>query len=375
MTNFNINTERMINHFCEMVKIKSVTFEEANMCDYLVKYLTEMGADEVYYDKCLYSIGKEGGNVMAYFKGNMEGEPICLNAHIDTVAHEGNIEPVVRDGYVYSAGDTILGADDKAGIASIIEAYKAVKDMGLPIKDVYMYFTANEEMGMYGAKLFDYSKLKCKEIISVDAAGDPGVIAAAGRGSNIIEITFKGKQAHIIRNPEEGINALKMMAEAIANIPVGKFEDETTINIHGVNAEVGMTSFIPGEAKLLANVRAFDIPTTDKMTNDIIDICKAAAEKFGGDIEVKTDLTLPPLWLDKDTSLYSRMIQYYRDMGIEPWDFTLPGAGDGNHFCYKGYDCIIIACGMTKVHTFEEQVGIKQLETTANLMARFMTEN
>ncbi|MBQ6868710.1 MAG: peptidase M20, partial [Clostridia bacterium] len=118
MINFNINTDRMINHFCDMVRIKSVTFEENNMAEYLVKYLTEMGADEVYYDKCLYSIGKEGGNVLAYFKGNMEGEPICLNAHIDTVFHEGNVEPVIRDGYVYSAGDTILGADDKAGIAS-----------------------------------------------------------------------------------------------------------------------------------------------------------------------------------------------------------------------------------------------------------------
>lgn len=370
-----INTERMIDHMCEMIRIDSKTFHENDMAEYLVKYLTEKGADSVYYDKCLYTMGAEGGNVVAHFKGNMEGEPICLNAHIDTVMHDEPIEPMVKDGYVVSKGNTILGADDKAGIASIIEAFNAVKDAGVPHKDVYMFFTANEEKGMYGVRLFDYSKLPCKEVISVDAAGDPGVIAAAGRGRNSVEAVFKGRQAHIIRNPEEGLNAVKIMARAIENIPTGKFDDDTTINIAGVNAEVDMPSFIPGEAKLICDVRAFTMDKLNQMSEDVADICKKAAADFGGQVDIKVENTLPPLWLDKDSPFYERMVRYYRDLGIEPWDFTLPGAGDCNHVCHKGYDCIIIGCGMDHVHTPEEKVSINALETTAKLLARFITEN
>lgn len=367
-----INTERMLEQMMEMIEIESPTLKEYKMARYLEALLKNMNGD-VYSDNCLSQIGGEGGNVLAFFKGTVEGGPICLNAHIDTVQKEQIIKPIIDGEYVVSDGDTILGADDKAGIAAIIEAYRSVKEEGLPHRDCYMFFTASEENGMHGVKLFDYSKLPCKEVISVDAAGAPGVIAVGGRGKNSITAKFIGKKAHAVLNPQDGINAIKIAACAVTKIPIGKLDQDSVANI-GIISGGKLTHFVPDEAVVVSEVRSFDIDKLNEYTNRIVSLCQEAASEYNGDVEITVNNSYPPLKFDKQCRLYKKMCEYYNELGVKVEDIVLSGAGDCNLMTHKGYECAIIGCGMTEVHTQNERVSIKDLTITAQLIVKFLTE-
>ena len=157
------NEKRMLDRLMEMIRIDSPSFHEKPMTDYLEKYFKDRGY-EVYRDEAGSKFGSDGGNVLVHIPGTMEGEAICFNAHQDTVEPGRGIEPVYKDGKVTSAGDTVLGADDKSGIAMLMELLDVIKENNVPHREMYYLFTICEEQGMPGAKNFDISKLPCRNL-------------------------------------------------------------------------------------------------------------------------------------------------------------------------------------------------------------------
>ena len=197
------NKERILSRLMEMIRIDSVSYKEGPMTDYLQKYFEDRGY-EVYRDQAGKAVGGDhSGNLLIHIPGTMEGESICLNAHQDTVEPGIGITPVLEDGKLKSSGDTILAADDKSGIAIMLELLEVLNETGTPHRDMYYLFTICEESGMYGAKNFDYSKIPTKNIFSLDGAGNLGFILKSGAGKDVLTITFHGKSAHGGIEPEK----------------------------------------------------------------------------------------------------------------------------------------------------------------------------
>lgn len=367
-----LNKSRLLSNLIEMINIDSVSFEEKDMADWLDNYFKQRGI-EVYRDNAGDSIGGNAGNLLIHVEGSIEGEAVCFAAHLDTVQPGKNINPVKNGNYLESEGDTILGGDDKGGIAAILEAFEYIRENDIPHRDLYFLFTVCEEAGMLGTKNFDCSKLGTENIIVVDAAGPAGIIAFAAPAKDGITVKFKGQKAHAGIEPEKGVNAIYIAAEAISNMTLGRIDKETTANIGRIEGGAD-TNIVTDEVYFTAELRSHDISKLDKQVNLMKENCISAAEKFGGKVEFEVSRDYPTLKLNKDSFVFKHCVNAFEKENIDPEPLIIGGGSDANILAGKGYQCAIISCGMENVHTVEERLNIEDIYVTSKAIFRMMTE-
>ncbi|MEA4920907.1 MAG: M20/M25/M40 family metallo-hydrolase [Clostridiaceae bacterium] len=368
------NKERVISKMIEMIKIDSVSYKEGPMTDYLQEYFEDRGY-EVYRDQAGKAIGGDhSGNLLVHIPGTMKGEAICFNAHQDTVEPGNGIEPVYENGILKSKGDTILAADDKSGIAMMMEALDVLKESGIPHRDMYFLFTICEENGMHGAKNFDYSKLPAKYICALDSTGAPGTLLSSGAGKDALEITFHGKMAHGGIEPEKGINAIAVAASAISRIKFGRIDPETTSNIGRIEGG-GATNIVTDKVTFTCEVRSHSQQQIQDQVDVIINACKAAAREYGATVDIDVDHFCPPHKPNQNGFLFKSMVKALELEGVKPVYKVSNGSGDANIFCGHGFECAGIPTGMEAVHTTDEYLVMDNFAKGFNILFRLMTEN
>src|SRR5215210_1182894 len=225
-----INEERIKNLLLELVRLDSVSREERGVAERIKQLCEEMGA-EVFIDDAGEQVGGNTGNVIARFPGTLPtAEPIMMSAHMDTVVPGRGVKPIVEGDRIRTDGTTVLGGDDKSGCSVIIETIRCLQEQNVPHAPIEAVFSICEEVGLLGAKHVDVSKLKAKYGLVFDS-DDPGFLFTRGPSANHMEWTIHGLEAHAGVAPEEGISAIKIAAEAIADMKLGRIDDETTANI------------------------------------------------------------------------------------------------------------------------------------------------
>ena len=370
------NKERILSRLMEMIQIDSVSYKEGPMTDYLQKYFEDRGY-EVYRDQAGKAVGGDhSGNLLIHIPGTMEGESICLNAHQDTVEPGIGIVPVLEDGKLKSSGDTILAADDKSGIAimlELLERSEVLKETGTPHRDMYYLFTICEESGMYGAKNFDYSKIPTKNIFSLDGAGNLGFILKSGAGKDVLTITFHGKSAHGGIEPEKGINAINAAALAISKVKFGRIDPETTSNIGRIEGGAA-TNIVTDKVTFTCEVRSHSQAQIEAQVQKIMDACQEAAAEFGATVDIDVDHFCPPHKPDLDGFLTKATVRALELEGITPEYHISNGSGDSNIFSGHGFDCSGISTGMFNVHTTGEYLDLAVFEQAFNVTWRIVTE-
>ncbi|MBT9794375.1 M20/M25/M40 family metallo-hydrolase [Clostridium sp. MCC334] len=367
------NKERILSRLMEMIQIDSVSYKEGPMTDYLQKYFEDRGY-EVYRDQAGKAVGGDhSGNLLIHIPGTMEGESICLNAHQDTVEPGIGIVPVLEDGKLKSSGDTILAADDKSGIAIMLELLEVLKETGTPHRDMYYLFTICEESGMYGAKNFDYSKIPTKNIFSLDGAGNLGFILKSGAGKDVLTITFHGKSAHGGIEPEKGINAINAAALAISKVKFGRIDPETTSNIGRIEGGAA-TNIVTDKVTFTCEVRSHSQAQIEAQVQKIMDACQEAAAEFGATVDIDVDHFCPPHKPDLDGFLTKATVRALELEGITPEYHISNGSGDSNIFSGHGFDCSGISTGMFNVHTTGEYLDLAVFEQAFNVTWRIVTE-
>ena len=367
------NKERILSRLMEMIQIDSVSYKEGPMTDYLQKYFEDRGY-EVYRDQAGKAVGGDhSGNLLIHIPGTMEGESICLNAHQDTVEPGIGIVPVLEDGKLKSSGDTILAADDKSGIAIMLELLEVLKETGTPHRDMYYLFTICEESGMYGAKNFDYSKIPTKNIFSLDGAGNLGFILKSGAGKDVLTITFHGKSAHGGIEPEKGINAINAAALAISKVKFGRIDPETTSNIGRIEGGAA-TNIVTDKVTFTCEVRSHSQAQIEAQVQKIMDACQEAAAEFGATVDIDVDHFCPPHKPDLDGFLTKATVRALELEGITPEYHISNGSGDSNIFSGHGFDCSGISTGMFNVHTTDEYLDLAVFEQAFNVTWRIVTE-
>ena len=362
-----INKERLLAEFLELVQIDSPTGSEKQIADSLKTRLGALGF-EVSEDKAGEILGGNCGNVYGYLKGNILQAPILLlSAHMDTVQPGTGIKPVLKQGVITSVGNTILGADDKSGIAPIMEALRTVKEQAIPHGDIQVVFCIAEEGGVNGSRNLDRVRLKADLGYVLDSGGKPGEIILEAPGQDRLKVTFKGKASHAGVAPEEGINAILAAAKAIASVRQGRIDEETTANvgtIHGGRA----TNIIADTVEITAESRSRNLAKMEQQTAYMCETFKRCAEELGAEAILELRRAYDPYVISKEAKVSLLAAEAAKKAGFTPVFRSSGGGSDANHLNCYGIPCAVLGTGMKKSHTFEEFIEEEDLYNSARLV-------
>lgn len=372
MTVVLVNKDRVIEDFLSLVRIDSESGQEGALRDFVRPRLEVLGM-EVYEDAAGKILGGQSGNLIAWKDGDLPGPSIFLAAHMDTVVPGTGVNPVVEGGVVRSSGDTILGADDKAGIVAILEAMQVIKERGLSHPSLEVIFTVSEEQGLMGSKHLDFTRVRSKLGYVLDSDGQIGTIVVRGPTQNEFEITVLGKAAHAGMNPEEGLNAITLAAYAINHLNIGRIDEETTCNlgtIHGGRARniVADRVVVKGEARSLSPAKL------DALTQEIVAVFRENVEEKGGSCEVEVKHLYPMINLEPDEPVVQMAVRAAEAMGREPVLTRTGGGSDANIINGQGIRCANLGIGMKKVHTTEEYIKVESLVDNALYLLQIIEE-
>lgn len=362
-----INKERVVQRFLEYIKIDSPTKEEREFAEFLKKELIRLGL-EVYMDNAGEKVGSNSGNLVARLKANADGgKTILFSCHMDTVSPSRGIKPLIKDGVIYSDGTTILGGDDKAGIAAIMEALETIIENNILHGEIEIIFTIFEEGGLFGSKNLDYSKVNAKIGFVLDSGDDPGTIIVQGPAQNKIGVKFIGKEAHAGVCPETGISAIQIASEAISKMNLLRIDEETTANI-GYITGGSVTNIVTREVDIISEARSLDNDKLKKQTDHMVKCCEDAAEKFGGKVIIKVVNAYDAFKIDRGHEVVKVVELACNNLGLRSIIATSGGGSDTNILNANGIAAVNLGIGAKKPHTLEEQICIKDLEITARLV-------
>ncbi len=224
-----INSHRLSQRFIQLAEIDSESRHEARVAKEIETAVTRMGAT-VYYDRAQEKTGGDCANLVAKFPGNRDVPPLFLSGHMDTVVPGKGVKVRFDNGIFTSDGTTILGSDDKSAIAIILEVMEVIRENNLPCPPVELIFTVCEEIGLLGAKYLDLSLIDSRFGYILDSTDTEGIVTKAP-AANKIFIDVIGRAAHAGAAPEKGVNAIYAAARAIAELELGRIDDETTCNL------------------------------------------------------------------------------------------------------------------------------------------------
>ena len=375
-----IKTERLMHEFIELVKIDSLSRKEGALAAVLEKKLVELGLEVIRDEKSAEAAGADGGNVLGRWKRNINATSIgkivpalLLVAHMDTVTPGEGISPVIEGGIIKSSGTTILGADDKSGIAAILEALRHINEEKLPHGDVEVLFTIGEEVGLLGSRYLDYSLLKAKAGFVLDSGGSPGTIINQGPAQVKIKAVITGKTAHTGVNPEDGISAIQVAARAIDRMKLLRIDEETTANI-GVISGGNVTNIVCDRVAIEGEARSLADDKLDQQTRHMLECLEHTCREFGAKADIETEQLYPAFLVDMADPLIEIASKAARAAGLEPKVMASGGGSDTNYFNARGIKTLNLGTGMNKVHTTEEEIKVEDLHGTARFIVAIIGE-
>lgn len=367
-----INKERLLSTFMEYVQINSESKNEKDMTDRLLKDLRSLGY-EAYVDEAGKAIGSTGSNVYCYIPGTLNEEPILFSAHMDTVSPGIGIEPIVEDGYIKSRGNTILGGDNKAGITAVMEALKTIKENNIPHRPIEIVFSICEEVGLLGAKNLDFKKLKSKKAIILDSGGNAGKIIVQAPGQAKLKAKIIGKAAHAGNSPEDGISAIMVGAEAVANMKLLRIDHETTANIGTFKAE-GATNIVSPELTFVAEARSLNNEKLNNQISHMVLCLLDSCQKYGAKLEYDVEVSYYSYTLDEDNELVKLVEDKCDNLGLKVVKMPSGGGSDANIYNSNGITAVNLGNGTELVHTLDERLNINEFENITSLVLEIMTK-
>lgn len=369
-----VNEKRLLDEFIELIKIDSETSKEGSVAKILVKKLKELGL-EVYVDDAGVKAGGETGNIIATLKGNRPGKTVLFSSHMDTVSPGKGITPIIDEvnGIIKSDGTTILGSDDKGGIAAILEAIRLIKENNIAHADIQIVFSIWEEAGLFGAKYLDYSRINAEYAFVLDGGGAPGKIIVKAPAQDSIQVKIKGKPAHAGVEPEKGISAAMVAARAIENMKLLRIDEETTANIGIIKGGIA-TNIVMPELEIVAEARSLSNSKLDIQTKHMVDTFKKAAEDFGAEIEIKTQRMYGAFSVDENDEIVNLLKRAFSNMNIEPSVISTGGGSDTNILNANGVKAVVLSVGMEKAHTLEEYIRIEDLINSAKMLVEIVKQ-
>ncbi|HOV78782.1 MAG TPA: M20/M25/M40 family metallo-hydrolase [Bacillota bacterium] len=361
-----VNTERIVKEFLELAGIDSVSGKERQIADRLKAKLAGLGL-EVYEDAAGTLVGSDTGNIIGRMSGSGRGPVLMLCSHMDTVEPGSGVKPVIEQGVIRSSGDTVLGADDKAGIAAILEVLRLLKENRIEHGGIEVVFTIWEEGGLFGSKNLDFSLLKARTGFVLDSDGPPGTIITRAPSQDRIGATIIGRAAHAGINPEDGINAIEVAGHAIARMKLGRIDHETTSNI-GVIAGGKAVNIVPDSVSLEGEARSLNAEKRKAQTESICRAIRETASRFGASADIKVETLYLDFDLGEEAPPVKIAVRAAENLGLTYLLGKTGGGSDANIFNSRGISTAVLGIGMKKPHTTEEYINVSDLAGNARYL-------
>jgi tripeptide aminopeptidase len=365
-----IKRHRLINTFKQLVRLDSLSLHEAEIIRYLKKQLKGLALNN--YEAGRPKEGEVGSLIVEVPASGVKEPRLLLNAHLDTVSPGENVRPLQKDGYLTSDGKTILGADDKAGVAVILEILRVLKEKKLPHPPLLVILTVAEEIGLVGARALPENLLDADFGVTLDGGDINKIINRAPSQCNLTVKVF-GKAAHAGIHPEEGINAIKVASEAISKMKLGRIDAETTANI-GLIKGGRATNIIPEEVEIKGEARSHNLKKLERQLEHMEEILVATCRKQRARVELKFAEVYEAFSIPPASQILKFAFCAAAKAGIKPKLVATGGGSDANIFNACGIPTIIMGVGADRVHTTSERIAVKELVKGAELILTLVKE-
>ena len=365
---------RLNETFADLCRISSPFGAERAIADDVTARLRAMGL-EVHEDDAAGPAGAGAGNLLARIdpRPPRSGRSILLCAHLDTVEQTAPIEPVVVDGGWENANHAILGADNKAAVAVILEVARRATVEGSPV-GIEILFTVAEENGLLGAAHFDAGRLRADFGYVFDHATAIGEVVTASPTYYRVGAEFHGRAAHAGIRPEDGRSAILAAALAIAAMPLGRIDAETTANVGSVSGGVGSTNVVAERARLLAEARSIDPDKAEATVGRMIDAINDGAAAAECDVDITTKRLFAGYRQKSSSPAVAAAEAALRACGYEPRRIATGGGSDANALELSGFPCVNLANGTERNHEPTERVSIAALEGMLDVVLALLDE-
>jgi tripeptide aminopeptidase len=370
-----VNVPRLRDEFLDLVRIGSVSKREGNVAKRLRAILEGMGAT-VDVDDAGERVGSDTGNLVARFPGSVpDAAPFLLCAHMDTVVPGDNVRPVVDGDIIRTDGTTVLGGDDKAGIGAILEAVRLLREGRIPHGPIDVLLTICEELGLVGAKHFDVGRLRARRGLVLDCDGVHELITRAP-GANRLQFTVHGLEAHAGIAPEQGISAIRVAAEAVAAMRLGRVDPDTTANIGRIEGGLA-TNIIPNRVSVRAETRSLTAEGLEAQTRHMRECFERAAaahrvtvagREHVARVEARVERDYERLAVADDRPIVDLVRRAAQALGSPFRTRSTGGGSDANVFAGRGVEVANLACGMRQIHTVNEWVDVNDMVATTRLL-------
>lgn len=377
-----INRQRLQNFLIELIKIDSLSRREYDVAMRLKREMEELGA-AVSIDDAGAKVGGNVGNLLAKFPGNAAAsQPLLLSAHMDTVVPGEGIVPILEGDILRTDGTTVLGGDDKSGVAIICEVMRVIKENGLPCSAVDVVFTICEEAGLIGAKCLDIASLRARTGLVLDS-DSVGFLFTRAPAANRMEFRVHGLEAHAGVCPEKGINAIKVAAEGIAQMQLGRIDHETTANIGVVEGGMAV-NIVPNQVVLKGEARSHDSDKLKRQTEHMQRCLEEAAARYRLEFDGKRHQARVDAKIERD---YDRMDvpesapivrlvhAAARNLHLDVKTHATGGGCDANVLNQKGLVVANLGTGMREIHTVNEWLDLKDLFLSAQMVLEVVKLN
>lgn len=352
-------SERMIKQFMEMVQIDSESSNEANFINYLEKEYQKLGAE---------TLQDSYGNLIAKIpaKGCTGKDPILLSCHADTVKPGVGIEPILENGIIRSKGETILGADDKAGIAEMLEALR-IAEVHPPVE---IAISREEEIGLFGVKNLDYSKLKAKRGFLLDN-DTLDTIIIGGPSYYTFDVTVKGKSAHAGMEPEKGINAIVAASKAIMGLKLGRIDHETTANVGIIEGGL-VRNGVPDKVVFKAECRSLSHDKAERLANEMKRVIKQEIEAFGAQVEIIENNLCKAVDIPESSFTVDLSKKALKTVGIDAKATFMTGFTDASIYNNMGIEMSVVGIGARNEHALDEHIYVKDMEKALKMIVELL---
>ncbi|MFL5959463.1 MAG: M20/M25/M40 family metallo-hydrolase [Gaiellaceae bacterium] len=338
--------------FLELVSLPTPSGEERAAADVVLRYLRELGLEP---DEDAF------GNVYARVEPTADGTPLFFCAHLDTVPPSGELRPVVEDELIRNAGGTILGGDNKAAVVQMLEGVRRVLVENVPQAGIELLFTRQEEVGLLGAAAFDHTRLRARLGFVYDQEGSIGEIILGAPSAQGLEITFRGRAAHAGMAPEEGRSAIRAAAKAIADLRLGRVDEETTANVGLIRGGTA-GNIVPEECSFVAEARSHDERKLADLVQEMLEACAFAASETECEVQTELRKTYRGYRFAKSDDVVRLAADALGRCGHEVRYGFSGGAADANVFNDRGLRCLNLTSGVHDFHSPDERISVADLD-------------
>lgn len=357
--------------FITLASLNSLSRQEGCLAQYLIRRLREMDLAPAVDGSAVRS-GSDTGNVIVRLPGTAPGDVVLFCAHMDTIGPTEGMTPVLRDGVVYSNGETVLGADDKAGIAILLTLLAELREGKIAHPDLEVVFTVQEEVGLCGAKHLD-AELKASLGYVLDGDGPVGTIINRTPSKVDLDFMIEGKAAHAGICPEAGVNAIVAAAKAIARLRTGRIDAATTSNV-GLISGGRIRNMVADRAEVIMEVRSTDASRLESEVKAVREAFREEAAAAGAGLTVRKAVPFETFTIPETHPVVANAVRAAQALGITPRLWTSGGGMDANVFNSRGLACVALGIGIEDPHSPKEHIAVAQMETGVEFLKALVQE-